>query len=180
VAADPYFEVWENPAWLGDAVAWPSAVVSDDPPATLRTDGSSLVDSALVTDESHALACAVDCNPVGVEVRRPRPERIELSVDLDRATVVSVAQQALSGWAATVDGEPAEVIEIDGIFLGAAVPPGEHDVVFRYSSPWLSATLAVSSLAIAAIVALAVGDAVLARRHRLEEAMPQVGGDCDR
>ncbi len=174
VAADPYFEVWENPAWLGDAVAWPSAVVSDDPSATLRTDGSSLVHSPLVTDESDALSCAVGCDPVGVEVRRPQPERIELSVDLDRATLVSVAQQALPGWAVTVDGEPAEVVEIDGIFLGVAVPPGDHDIVFRYSSPWLAASLAVSLAAIAATVALLLGDTIRSRRRA------QAAGSGDR
>jgi hypothetical protein len=165
VEADDLFEVWENPAWLGDAVAWPSAVVSDDPPATLRTDGSSVAASALVTDESQALSCAADCDPFGLTVRRPRPERIELSVDLDRATVVSVAQQALPGWAVTVDGEPAEVVDVDGIFLGAAVPAGEHEIVFRYSSPWLATTLLVSLTAIAATIALLVGDTVRSRRR---------------
>jgi hypothetical protein len=165
VAGDQYFEVWENPAWLGDAVAWPSAVVSDDPPATLRTDGSPVATSALVTDRSQALQCAVDCDPVGLTVRRPRPERIELSVDLDRATVVSVAQQALPGWTVTVDGEPADVVEVDGIFLGAVVPPGDHEIVFRYSSPWLATTLLVSLTAIAATIALLIGDTVRSRRR---------------
>ena len=158
VASDRYFEVWENPDWLGDAVAWSSAVVSDDPAATLRTDGPSVATSALVTDRSQALTCAVDCDPVGVEVRRQHPERIELTIDSDRDSVVSVAQQALSGWNVTVDGEPAVIVEIDGLFLGVAVPPGEHEVVFRYESPWLAVTLAVSLLAMVALVVLAVGD----------------------
>lgn len=175
VAADTSFEVWENPAWLGDAVAWSSAIVSDDPALTLRTEGSSVGASALVADRSHALTCVADCDPVGVEVRHLRPERIELSVDLDRPALVSVARQALSGWTVSVDGESAELVEVDGIFLGVAVPAGQHEVVFRYESPWLAVTLVVSLLAIVAALALTVGDAVHARRRN-----PQVGGDENR
>jgi uncharacterized membrane protein YfhO len=88
--------------------------------------------------------------------------------------LVSVAQQALPGWAVTVDGEPAEVVEIDGIFLGVAVPPGDHDIVFRYSSPWLAASLAVSLAAIAATVALLLGDTIRSRRRA------QAAGSGDR
>jgi len=165
VAADDLFEVWENPAWVGEAVAWPSAIVTDDPADRLRTDGDAVVRSALVTDSDAALTCGSACDPVGVEVHRPRPERIEASVDLDRPTVLGVAQQALPGWAATVDGRPAEVVEVDGVFLGVSVPSGRHEVVFSYRSPWLTTTLVVSLLAMAATIALAIGDTIVRRRR---------------
>jgi hypothetical protein len=174
VAADDLFEVWENPDWLGDAVAWSSAAVSDDPAELLRNDLASVARTALVTDPSAALDCADDCDPVGLDVRRPRPERIEVSVDLDRQAVVSVAQQALPGWTLTVDDEQADVVEVDGIFLGARVPPGEHEIVFTYRSPWLTATIVLSLLAIAATISLAVADMVQSRRRA------QVAGGGDR
>jgi hypothetical protein len=174
VAADDLFEVWENPDWLGDAVAWSSAAVSDDPAELLRNDLASVARTALVTDPSAALDCADDCDPVGLDVRRPRPERIEVSVDLDRQAVVSVAQQALPGWTLTVDDEQADVVEVDGIFLGARVPPGEHEIVFTYRSPWLTATIVLSLLAIAATISLAVADRVQSRRRA------QVAGGGDR
>ena len=164
VAADDLFEVWENPAWLGDATAWSSAVVTEDPAALLRTEPASVADSALVPEDSVALECAAGCEPVGVELTRPRPERIVVTTDLDRPTVVSVAQQALPGWTMTIDGERADVVEVDGIFLGASVPSGEHEIVFTYRSPWLTATLLVSVLAIGATLALAIGGTVHARR----------------
>jgi hypothetical protein len=173
VAADDLFEVWENPDWVGDAVAWSSAIVSGDPAERLRNDAASVEQTALVTDPSGVLDCADDCDPVGLEVRRPRPERIEVSVDLDRPTVVSVAQQALPGWTVAVDGAAADVVEVDGIFLGALVPPGEHEIVFTYRSPWLTATIVLSVLAIAATISLAVTDTVRFRRR----AQVEGGGD---
>jgi antitoxin (DNA-binding transcriptional repressor) of toxin-antitoxin stability system len=165
VAGDDLFEVWENPDWVGDAVAWSSATVSDDPAELLRNDAASVAETALVTDPSDELDCADDCAPVGLAVRRPRPERIEVSSDLDRPTVVSVAQQALPGWTLTVDGADADVVEVDGIFLGAVVPAGEHELVFTYRSPWLTATIVVSLLAIAATISLGVADTVRSRRR---------------
>lgn len=174
VAADDLFEVWENPDWLGDAVAWSAAAVSDDPAELLRNDAASVERIALVTDPSGALVCVDDCDPVGLEVSRPRPERIEVSVDLDRPTVVSVAQQALPGWTLTVDGAEADVVEVDGIFLGAVVPAGEHEIVFTYRSPWLTATIVLSLLAMAATISLAVADTVQSRRRA------QVAGGGDR
>ena len=173
VAADDLFEVWENPAWLGDAVAWSSAIVSDDPAELLRNDAASVARTALVTDPADVLDCADDCEPIGLEIRRPRPERIEASIDLDRPTLVSVAQQALPGWTLTVDGAEADVVEVDGIFLGAIVPAGEHEIVFTYRSPWLTATIVLSLMAIAATISLAVADTVQSRRR----AQAAGGGD---
>jgi hypothetical protein len=174
LAADNLFEVWENPGWLGDAVAWSSAALSDDPAAQLRTDPAGAAETALVTDPAAVLDCVADCEPVGLDVQRPQPERIEVSVDTDRPVVVSVAQQALPGWTLTIDGVDADVVDVDGIFLGAVVPPGEHELVFTHESPWLTATLVLSLLAIAATIGLVVGDTVLHRKRA------QAAGSGDR
>ena len=139
--------------------------MSADPAEQLRTDRSTVADSALVADESHALSCSVDCAPVGVALRRERPEHIVVSVDFDRATVVSVAQQALAGWTVTIDGAEVDVVEVDGMFLGVAVPPGEHELEFTYRSPWLAATLVVALLSIAATIALVITETLIVRRR---------------
>jgi hypothetical protein len=164
VAADDLFEVWENPDWIGDAIAWSSAVQSGDPAAQLRSDAADVADSALVSGAAASLECTSRCAPVGVATTRPRPERIEVTTDLDRATVVSVSQQALPGWTVTIDGDRVDVVEVDGLFLGVSVPAGEHEIVFTYRSPWLVTTLVLSLAATAATIALAVGGTIQRRR----------------
>jgi hypothetical protein len=165
LAADDLFEVWENPEWLGDAVAWSASAVSADPAEQLRNDPTSVAQVALVAEASAVLDCDADCEPVGLDVRRPRPERIEITTDAERSTLVSVTQQALPGWTLTVDDADAEVVEVDGLFLGALVPPGEHEIVFTYRSPWLTVTFVVSLFAVAATIGLLVADTVSTRRR---------------
>jgi hypothetical protein len=175
VASDDTFEVWENPQWMGEATAWSAAIVDDDPAETLRESPEAVGGVALVADADDVIQCTGEgCEPVALAVDRPRPERIEIVTDLDRPTIVSVAAQALPGWTVTVDGEAADVIEVDGLFLGVAVPAGAHEVVFSYRSPWMRATLAISALAVAATIALAIAGTV--KRERT----PQVAGDTDR
>ena len=64
------------------------------------------------------------------------------------------------GWSATLDGQPAEVIEADFVALGVRVPPGRHQVALRFRPRGLTAGL----LVLAATVALLLG--LAARRAR--------------
>ncbi len=177
LASDDNLEVWENPAWLGDAVAWPAAIAADDPAELLRETPEVAAPAAIVDNPGDAFECSggpTDCEPVGIATDRPRPEQIDLAVDAEQRTLVSVAQQALPGWSVEVDGERAEVVVVDGLFLGVQVPAGRHDIRFTYSSPWLAVTLAISLLAIAATIGLLVGDTV-SNRRRISQAAG--GGD---
>lgn len=155
---DEHFSVWENPAWIGDAVAWPAAMVVEGAPAdVLRDDPDGTAGVAIVDDVSATIDCtdgAVRCAPIGLDVERPHPEDLIVETDLDRPTVVSVTQQALPGWSVTVDGEPADEVVVDGLFLGVEVPAGAHTIEWRYHSPWLTLTLVISLLAVVATIAL--------------------------
>jgi len=177
LATDDNFEVWENPAWLGDAIAWPAAMVSEDPAALLRENPRRAESAAIVQNAQDALQCVggpAECTPIGLTIERTRPEQIELDVDLAGPAVVSVAQQALPGWGVEIDGQAAEVTVVDGLYLGVRVPAGEHVVTFTYRSPWLGVTLAISLLAIAATIALALSTTV---RHRWTSSQAAGGGD---
>ena len=178
LASDENFEVWGNPAWIGDAVAWPAAIASDDPAELIRESPSSAVGTALVAESADAFDCVgtpAECVPVALSTTRPRPERIEVDAVLERPGLVSVSQQALPGWTVEVDGNSADVVVVDGVFLGVQVPAGDHTVTFRYRSPWLRVSLFVSMLAVAATIGLALGG-TLRRRGRSS----QVAGGGDR
>jgi|HubBroStandDraft_3_1064219.scaffolds.fasta_scaffold00245_3 hypothetical protein len=76
------------------------------------------------------------------------------------------------GWRVRIDGRAAPVLEVDGGFLGFAVPAGAHEVRLDYRPPRWSLGLALFGLgaATAAAVAAASFRAEAARRARLSSA----------
>jgi hypothetical protein len=172
VAEDATVGVWENPQWIGDAIAWPTAVVAGTEEAAdlLRTRPDRFDGVAIVDELTLELSCTdpdvAGCGATGFELESTRPEHLEVRTDLDRPSVVAVARQALPGWQVEVDGEPAEERIVDGLLLGVEVPAGEHVITWSYRSPWLLPTIVLSMLALAATIALAVVGTV---RRRDEE-----------
>jgi hypothetical protein len=88
-------------------------------------------------------------------VNRPEPTVIEVATAEDAGGGrLAVAEQALPGWAVTIDGEPAPVADVDGYVLAADVPPGVHAVRFRYVPPGFAAGAVISSGCLAITLAL--------------------------
>lgn len=81
---------------------------------------------------------------------------VRASVTSEAGALVATDQAALSGWRATVNGEAADVITVDGLFAGVVVGPGEHEVVLTYVSPGRAAGRSVSAAAFLGLLALAV------------------------
>jgi uncharacterized membrane protein YfhO len=90
-------------------------------------------------------------NRVSGRVNSPRPGLLFLSIPYS------------SGWSATLDGEPVEVVRANTAFSGIAVPAGEHTVVLRYVTPGLREGLLLAVCALLAAIAYAF---VVHRRRR--------------
>ena len=103
VAEDAMVGVWENPAWIGDAIAWPTVIVDDsaEPADLLRLHADRYDGVVIVDDLDSPLPCtdpSTDgCGPVGFELERRTPEHLVVHADLDGPAVLSVSRQALPG-----------------------------------------------------------------------------------
>lgn len=64
---------------------------------------------------------------------RESPEELEIAVKADVAGLLVVADSYDRGWKALLDGKSAPVYQVNGLFRGVFVPPGEHRVVFAYA-----------------------------------------------
>ena len=63
--------------------------------------------------------------------------------------VLVLADTWYPGWRASVNGEPADVFPVDGMFRGVVLPDeGPHRVVFRYAPRSLQAGLGLSGLSV--------------------------------
>jgi hypothetical protein len=82
---------------------------------------------------------------------------LDVRVRASAEAVLVVADSFDSGWTATLDGRPCEILRVYGIVRGVIVPRGEHTVRMRYRPPGFAwgAVLSCVGLALAG-TALAV------------------------
>ncbi len=137
-------------------------------------------EAQVVPDEAAALAALVapDFDParavvlpaasaaVAAELSAPlRPPVVEIQRDrhghairvaTETPGVLVISEWARRGWRATIDGEPAPLLEANGGLLAVAVPAGEHDVEVSYRAPDIrpGAAITLLSLLAAALIIL--------------------------
>lgn len=83
----------------------------------------------------------IDVRPVSV-VESAR-ERWLLETDFDDTRAVVLAQSFYPGWITLIDGQPVPAISAEGLFMALVVPPGRHQLEFRFDSAsvWLGRML---------------------------------------
>ena len=68
-----------------------------------------------------------------VQVTSWEPHHMTLSVDAPGTNFLVVSEMYYPpGWHATIDGQPAEIIQANYLLRGLVVPPGTHEIVFDY------------------------------------------------
>jgi hypothetical protein len=83
--------------------------------------------------------------PAGTVAWRSRtPNELVLSVSTQRPALLVIADNWFPAWHATVDGEEAPVLRAYHTLRAVPVPAGEHEVVMRYRSIVVTASLWVS------------------------------------
>jgi hypothetical protein len=80
------------------------------------------------------------------EVRRPRPEEADVRCRADGPGFAVLLDAWAPGWSATVDGAPAQIERADAVVRAVALSAGEHQIHFRYRTPWLRGAALVSLL----------------------------------
>jgi hypothetical protein len=67
-----------------------------------------------------------------VKVAYPSPQRVELDANLESAGIVVLSDVHYPGWKLTIDGQPAPIYKVNRAMRGAAVPEGNHRLVYSY------------------------------------------------
>lgn len=102
-----------------------------------------------------------------VSIVEYRPESVVMRAVSDIGGLLVITDANYPGWQATVDGEPATLWPVDGLFRGVFVPPGEHDVVMTFRPNSYRLGVYLSSLGV--IVLIVLFAFVFLRRGRLAE-----------
>ncbi len=86
--------------------------------------------------------------PALASIARPeRNTRVSVLIEDTPAGLLVLADAAYPGWKATVDGQPTQVLTVDGLFRGVEVGEGQHEVVFYYEPLSVKIGLIVSAAA---------------------------------
>lgn len=83
-----------------------------------------------------------------------RPGAFDLRVTTNRERLLLVREARSPGWRAQLAGKPVPILPAGGLFFAVAVPPGEHEIVLRHTTPGLVAglTLAGAWLLVVAVL----------------------------
>jgi len=97
-------------------------------------------------------------------IDEPRPERIAVRARADGRALVVLNERWDPGWRARVDRQPAPIVEVDSVLMGAPIPAGEHTVEFLYQPRGLIVGRGITFVSLAAL-ALILASAGLTRRR---------------
>jgi uncharacterized membrane protein YfhO len=101
------------------------------------------------------------------------PERLHFEVAPRQPALAVWTDAWAPGWEATVDGAPAVLVKVAGLFKGVAVPAGQHRVEFRYRPRGWRWGLRLAGLGLfGVILAALVSKIVEKRRTRFDTSTP--------
>ncbi|MBP6017288.1 MAG: YfhO family protein [Candidatus Promineofilum sp.] len=91
-----------------------------------------------------------------VKILDYQPESVSLHVATDTAGLLVLTDAFYPGWEATVNGDPAPVQQVDGLFRGVFLPAGEHEIVLSFRPNSFRRGTLLSALGIGLIIGIAV------------------------
>ncbi len=86
-----------------------------------------------------------------------QPERVVIEVDALQRALLVLTDAYYTGWRATIDGEPVEILPANHAVRGVMIPEGKHVVEFKYRTPGLipAAIASISTLFLGIVLSLA-------------------------
>ena len=103
--------------------------------------------------------------PGTARIERYAAAEVRVSTSSDSAALLVLSDTHYPGWVATVDGRETEILEANLCMRAVEVPPGRHEVLFRFRSVTATAGLALTALSTLAVgLALALATARGRRR----------------
>ncbi len=171
VYEDDRLKVLENqetlpPAWIVHSARQVGS--KEEALDLLSADQVDPKETALLEDIPPEMSQPDDTSAEQASVTEYGANRIELESSTEAPGLLVLSEVYYPAWKAYVDGEPAPVYVTDHLLRSVPVPAGEHTVELRYESWTLRVGVAISLIACAALIALAVTVGV--RRWRRPES----------
>jgi Bacterial membrane protein YfhO len=93
-----------------------------------------------------------------------RPGDITVDVDSPKGTLVVLGETRSRGWRATIDGRSTDILPVNEVFQGVAVPAGHHRIVWRFTSPGFFIGVGLAGVGLCALIGAPLASARLTGR----------------
>jgi hypothetical protein len=164
------YDLVELTTWQPHVSVVASWTVVDSPTDALRTVTAPGFDPSTdaVLESDPGLRPAPGAAPGTARMQEDSPSSLTIEAHAAAPSIVVVRSTYDDGWTATVDGEPADVLPVDGFLQGVPVGAGDHtiDLVYRdtaVTNGLVAGAVVWIGLAVAFVVAV-----LTERRHRRE------------
>ena len=97
---------------------------------------------------------AANCGTTSVTLSDVDTDTVRQTLHTDGDGVLVLRDSFASGWEARLDGRPVPVLRANGHYRGVAVPPGDHEVVWRYAPPRFRIGAVVSAASLLGVLGL--------------------------
>jgi len=108
----------------------------------------------LLECDSHLVTPATG-SPGQVFIRRYLPEEVLIDVENERESILVVTDAYYDGWVATIDGAKVAIMPANHSVRAVTVPPGRHEVTFRYHATGLRLGAGISLLSLLVMIGCA-------------------------
>ncbi|MBD3284796.1 YfhO family protein [candidate division WOR-3 bacterium] len=177
----PYRPVYSNPryaiyrnmspcsrAWLCTEVE----VISEDSRILqrLKEPGFDPRRTVVLEEKPEGWQASADTLPAGtVRITSYEPNSIEISADLEKPSVLVLSENWYPYYRAWVDGEERKVYRADYTLRAVPLEAGNHQVVFRFSSPYMKAGTWITIVSLA-LVGLAIALSIILVKRRKKKS----------
>lgn len=81
-------------------------------------------------------------------------DKITGTISLETPKLLCLSIPYSKGWTAYVDGEPAQLLQTNTMYMGLSLPAGQHSIRLIYQTPGLRLGMAVSGVAVVILLGL--------------------------
>ncbi|MCC9078536.1 YfhO family protein [Litorilinea aerophila] len=140
-------------------IVYATEYIPDDAQAVRRLlDESFDLRNVAITAERVNLPATPLQPATPAEIVTYKDTQIVIRTVADTQGLLVLSDQFYPGWQAFIDGEPASIVRVNHVLRGVIMPPGEHQVIFRFAPGSLRFGGLLSLLGIIISVSLIIWD----------------------
>lgn len=81
---------------------------------------------------------------------------IKGKVNIDKNSILQITTSYSNGWKAYIDGKEQDTIKVNEGFIGTIIEKGEHEIEFRYTTPYLDIGIICTSIGTLSLIVIII------------------------